>query len=247
VPLDPEDTFLHGVIQGQGGTCASLPVVYAAVGRRLGYPLKLVSARAGDHGHLFARWDGDGERLNLEVNETGMGCPTDKDFRTGLFQLTPELERGGDYLRSQTPREELAGFLAQRGHHCWDIGWHREAANAFAWALVLHPEHELLHNNVVQVCNEWGDTLRALQPPGFPRMDVAWPARRFPVPFPKEYERAILGLEGWEKLLNHPAYERDWWEPLRRGQRVAGRPVKVRIVHSQSDCDIAVETFCPSR
>jgi hypothetical protein len=36
-----EDTFVHGIIQGNGGTCGSLPVLYAAVGRRLGYPLKL--------------------------------------------------------------------------------------------------------------------------------------------------------------------------------------------------------------
>lgn len=40
VPLTLEDTFIHGIIQGEGGTCNSLPVVYVAVGRRLGYPLK---------------------------------------------------------------------------------------------------------------------------------------------------------------------------------------------------------------
>jgi hypothetical protein len=39
----PADTFIHGALLGSGGTCASLPVVYAAVGRRLGYPLRLVS------------------------------------------------------------------------------------------------------------------------------------------------------------------------------------------------------------
>jgi hypothetical protein len=172
-----------------------------------------------------------------------MGCPTDDDFRTGLFEITREMERAGDYLKSQSPRQELAGFLAQRGHHCWELGWHREAANAFGWALALHHEHELLHNNVVRVCNEWGEALQALQPPGFPQMDVAWPPRRFPPPFPEGYERAILGLEGWEKLLKDPAYESAWWEPLRQGQRVAGQPAKVRITHTASDCDIAVEAF----
>jgi hypothetical protein len=53
--------FLHGLTQGRGGTCLSMPVAYVAVGRRLGYPLKLVTAK----GHLFARWESlDGkERL----------------------------------------------------------------------------------------------------------------------------------------------------------------------------------------
>jgi hypothetical protein len=48
-PFDTEDIFIHGALVGGGGTCASLPVIYAAVGRRLGYPLKLVSTR----GHVL--------------------------------------------------------------------------------------------------------------------------------------------------------------------------------------------------
>jgi hypothetical protein len=35
-PLDVADSFIHGIIQGNGGTCASIPVVVSAVGRRLG-------------------------------------------------------------------------------------------------------------------------------------------------------------------------------------------------------------------
>ena len=35
-----EDLFLHGLLEGQGGTCVSLPVLYVAVGRRLGYRLR---------------------------------------------------------------------------------------------------------------------------------------------------------------------------------------------------------------
>src|SRR6516225_11983135 len=50
---DSRDLFIHGMIDGPGGTCASMPVIYVAVGRRLGYPLKLVETR----GHLFVRWD----------------------------------------------------------------------------------------------------------------------------------------------------------------------------------------------
>src|SRR5262245_61608540 len=46
------DLFIHGIIDGPGGTCCSMPVLYVAVGRRLGYPLKLVQTR----GHLFFRW-----------------------------------------------------------------------------------------------------------------------------------------------------------------------------------------------
>ena len=58
---DSRDLFIHGIIgDGEGGTCVSMPVLYVAVGRRLGYPLKLVLAKA----HVFCRWEGKkGDRL----------------------------------------------------------------------------------------------------------------------------------------------------------------------------------------
>ena len=51
-----------------------MPVLYVAVGRRRGYPLKLVEAPT----HLFFRWeDPDGERFNVpevfNVEGTGHG------------------------------------------------------------------------------------------------------------------------------------------------------------------------------
>src|SRR5260370_37045333 len=51
VPFDTADTFLHGALLGEGGTCASLPVVPIAVGRRRGYPLELGLT----HRHFFCR------------------------------------------------------------------------------------------------------------------------------------------------------------------------------------------------
>jgi hypothetical protein len=86
-PFDTADTFIHGALVGDGGTCASLPVIYAAVGRRLGYPLKLVSTNC----HGFVRWDQPGgERFNIEVNDTGLNCDPDGYYRTGRYAVSPE-------------------------------------------------------------------------------------------------------------------------------------------------------------
>lgn len=44
------DLFIHGMIDCEnGGTCSSMPVLYTAVSRRLGYPVHLVLAK----GHVF--------------------------------------------------------------------------------------------------------------------------------------------------------------------------------------------------
>jgi hypothetical protein len=91
----PEDTFIHGAIQRDGGTCSSLPVIYAAVGRRLGWPLKLVHACAKRKiAHRFCRWDEPGgERFNVEItNDTGLNCHPDDHYRTGVYDISPDIE-----------------------------------------------------------------------------------------------------------------------------------------------------------
>lgn len=41
---DARDVFLPGLLgESRSGTCSSMPVLYVAIGRRLGYPLKLVT------------------------------------------------------------------------------------------------------------------------------------------------------------------------------------------------------------
>jgi hypothetical protein len=93
VPLDTADSFIHGAVLGEGGTCCSLPVVWAAVGRRLGYPLKLVSCLSEKFSHLFLRWEGPGSRKRFNIEATthlGFATPSDDDFRTGRFARTAQ-------------------------------------------------------------------------------------------------------------------------------------------------------------
>ena len=90
--------------------CVINPVLYVAVGRRLGHPLKLVTTR----GHLFARWDDDKERFNIEATNEGLNCFPDKYYHHWPFELT-ELEiKSGRYLRSLTREEQLAVFADPR-------------------------------------------------------------------------------------------------------------------------------------
>ncbi len=118
------DVFLHGLLGPRRmGTCASLPVLYAAVGRRLGYPLKLVTAK----NHLFVRWDGLGERLNIEATTAGMTTFDDEYYRGWPFPMSPEEEVEERYLKSLDSREELAVFLSQRTHCLLAMGKRSQA------------------------------------------------------------------------------------------------------------------------
>lgn len=75
---DASSVFLHGLLgPKRQGTCSSMPVLYVAIGRRLGYPLKLVTTK----GHLFVRWDGDRERFNVEATSHGLNRFQDDYYR----------------------------------------------------------------------------------------------------------------------------------------------------------------------
>lgn len=136
------DLFLHGLLGGDGGTCASMPVLYAAIGRRLGWPIKLATAR----GHVFCRWD-DAEgthpfgpqRFNIEGAGLGAAIVDDDYYRAFPEPITDAEVRSGIYLKSLSTDEELAMFLALRGHCLEDNRRIGKACDTYTWACRLAP------------------------------------------------------------------------------------------------------------
>lgn len=106
-----QDLFVHGLTMDKHqGTCASLPVFYVAIGRRLGYPLKLVTCK----GHLFVRWEDDKERFNIEGTNRGLNCYPDEEYMEWPWPISKEELRTGMYMKSLSPKRELAAFLELR-------------------------------------------------------------------------------------------------------------------------------------
>jgi hypothetical protein len=133
---DAGDVFLHGLTGAKRqGTCSSLPVLQVAVGRRLGYPLRLVTTR----GHLFVRWEDAKERFNIEAAGQAVNRFADDYYRHWPLEVTDAEVQAEGYLKSLTSPEELAVFLAIRGM-CWQEA-HRsaEAAESFRAASRLAP------------------------------------------------------------------------------------------------------------
>jgi len=133
---EAQDVFLQGVTgPRRQGTCSSLPVLQVAVGRRLGYPLKLVTTK----GHLFVRWEGKRERFNIEAAGNGVSRFADDYYRHWPLEITLAEEAAEGYLKSLTSSEELAVFLSIRGMCLREDGRLAEAAEAFAAAARLAP------------------------------------------------------------------------------------------------------------
>ena len=134
---DVRDVFIHGLLDDRRmGTCASLPVLHVALGRRLGYPLKLVATI----NHLFVRWEDANDRFNLDATGEGFHAYDDQHYREWPFPIMPKEEREFGYLLSMTPAQELSVFLGLRGHSLMVAGKPAEAIASHTAALRYAPE-----------------------------------------------------------------------------------------------------------
>ena len=138
---DSRDVFIHGLMADDRrmGTCSSMPVLYVAVGRRLGYPLKLVPTQ----NHLFVRWEGSRDRFNVDATGRGMNMYDDNYFRQWPMPITPEAEQTLGYLKSMSAREELITFLGLRGHCLMAMGRLNDGVAMHELALRYSPESRL--------------------------------------------------------------------------------------------------------
>ena len=109
-----KDIFLHGLLTGgRTGTCASMPFLYAAIGRRLGYPVTIAARKY----HLYVRYEAAGAHLNIEATENrGFATPTDAEYRNGPYPMTQaEIEANG-WLRPLNNKEILGICLLNRAN-----------------------------------------------------------------------------------------------------------------------------------
>ena len=111
---DSRNFFIHGLLgEKHEGTCASMPLLYVAIGRRLGYPVNLASTAY----HLFVRYEEpNGGHFNVEATMTeGFLTPPDEDYKTGKFPCTDEEIRNYGWLRPMSNGQALSQFLDNRG------------------------------------------------------------------------------------------------------------------------------------
>ncbi len=132
-----QDLFIHGMVgNDNGGTCVSMPVLYTAIGRRLGYPIYLTTAKA----HVFCRWDDGKERFNIEGSGEGFSTFDDDYYKKWPKPISEAEVQAGHYLKSLSPSDELGVFLSARGHCLEDNRRTAEARVCYAQALQRRPD-----------------------------------------------------------------------------------------------------------
>ncbi|MCY2952993.1 MAG: hypothetical protein NTU53_13610 [Planctomycetota bacterium] len=137
---DSSAIFIHGILnEKRTGTCSSLPTFSIAVGRRLGYPLKLVRVP----NHTVFRWDDPQEKVNFQHTKAGTDIRSDEYFHTWpekwdetMYELNARCKV---WLHSMTPRQEVSKFLCNRALILREIGRFPEALHALQAAARFDP------------------------------------------------------------------------------------------------------------
>jgi len=153
---DPNDLFLHSVMDRRQGYCLSLSILYLAIGERLGLDLYGVVVP----GHFFVRYDNGRVRYNIETTSNG-ACPPDEHYRTKFS--VPENGRDSIYMRNLNKRQSLGCFFNNLGNVYSEIGDIDTAMLALERAVMINPTlSESLANlgNIYLQKNRVNDAIR---------------------------------------------------------------------------------------
>lgn len=138
---DASDFFLQGLVSDKRhGTCASLPYLYVAIGRRLGYPVSI----AGAYTHSYVYYDeGDGKHFNVEATEDrGFVTPSDDEYRNPPWGAPPEPDyyKTHDLLQPLSNKESMGHLLGSRAAVFRSAGQHDEEAKTWEIAARYFPD-----------------------------------------------------------------------------------------------------------
>lgn len=139
---DASDLFLNGVIDTRRGTCGNMGALFVALCWRIGWPVKLVTAKA----HFYCKFD-DGEvQHNVEPTnfDRGFRTPFDSHFKEehGIPDIAVDI---GSDLKPLSPRELLGVFYGLRGRHNRDCERIQDAEEDYLFARTLFPQNRRLY------------------------------------------------------------------------------------------------------
>ncbi len=128
---NPEDLFLHVVLEKKQGYCLSLSVLYLAIAERIGLPVHGVVVP----GHFFVRYDDGQRRYNIETTSKGASA----DDAHYLSEFNPPDRPQTLYMKNLTPKQTLGCFFNNLGNSYMAVGDTEKAFEALLRAVQINP------------------------------------------------------------------------------------------------------------
>ena len=128
---EPNDLFMHSVMDRKRGYCLSLSILYLSVGERLGLPLYGVVVP----GHFFVRYD-DG-RVHFNIETTDKGGYADDEHYINKFKVPKN--NNSIYMVNLNKIQTLGCFFNNLGNSYSEIGDTEQAMLALERAVEINP------------------------------------------------------------------------------------------------------------
>lgn len=128
---NPDDLFLHVVLEKKSGYCLSLSVLYLSIAERLGLPVYGVVVP----GHFFVRYDDGKRRLNIETTSNG-GSANDEHY---LSKFSPPNSPRTLYMKNLTKKQTLGCFFNNLGNSYMKVGDTDKAFEVLLRAVQINP------------------------------------------------------------------------------------------------------------
>ncbi|NQV33146.1 MAG: tetratricopeptide repeat protein [Phycisphaeraceae bacterium] len=129
---NPDDLFLHTVMNNRKGYCLSLSILYLSLAERIGLPLHGVVVP----GHFFVRYDSRTQRFNIETTANG-ATPDDDYYREQ--HAVPDQTDDGIYMTNLSKLQTLGCLFNNFGVVYMDTGQYDKALIALDRAVRINP------------------------------------------------------------------------------------------------------------
>jgi tetratricopeptide (TPR) repeat protein len=128
---NPNDLFLHVVLEKKSGYCLSLSVLYLSIAERLGLPIYGVVVP----GHFFVRYDDGQRQFNIET--TSKGAVADDEHY--ITEFNPPNSPRTLYMKNLTKKQTLGCFFNNLGNSYMDVGDTDKAFEVLLRAVQINP------------------------------------------------------------------------------------------------------------
>jgi tetratricopeptide (TPR) repeat protein len=140
---NPEDLFLHRVLERKSGYCLSLSMLYLSIAERIGLPVYGVVVP----GHFFVRYDDGQRQFNIETTSGG-GIADDKHY---IEKFNPPTGERSLYFKNLTQKQTLGCFFNNLGNCYTERGQLDYAYDYLTKAVLINPSLAEAHTNLGNV------------------------------------------------------------------------------------------------
>ncbi len=154
IPLNPNELFLHGLLETQKGYCMTLSLIYLIAAEQLGKPIFGVALP----NHFIARYDSKDFQINIEATEGGIPLPNSYYYnRFGVDK------NSSFFMKSLDKKQTLGAYFSNVGMAYYKQNFPQKAVFYLDLATQINPLSVEARNNLGNIYSELKEFKNAIK------------------------------------------------------------------------------------